>query len=75
MSEAIWGLVEHSYVQKGNLPKDCYRDCWEVYAAERYKKSRVFREYFKENFGWYIKGMDDVAKKLDAQDQISRSRQ
>ena len=53
MCEAIWGLIEHSVVQKCNIPDVGWKGCWLPYARERVAKSRELSRVFDLNAGWY----------------------
>lgn len=62
MSEAIMGLIEHAVVQKRNMPRRSWRDCWKPYAQERLAKSVDLRKFFDQNKEWYTKMLrDEVA--------------
>ena len=64
MSEAIWGLVEHAFVQKKNVPSYAWKKCWKLYFIERFNKSIVFRNYFEQNSEWYVEELSEVVKTL-----------
>ena len=49
MSEVILGLIEHSVLQRNNLPDDAWKNCWEPYARERIKKSIEIKKFFAPN--------------------------
>jgi hypothetical protein len=66
--ETIYGLIEHSVLQKRNLPPDAWAGCWKPYAFERLDKSTELRNYFNPNEGWYTKALHEVV------DQWSRSK-
>jgi hypothetical protein len=64
MCEAIWGLIEHSVVQKCNLPDDGWRGCWLPYARERIEKSRELTGFFDLNAGWYTHALRETLREI-----------
>ena len=57
VSEAMLGLVEHAVVQKENMPRKSWENCWRPYAMERIQKSEMIKEFFEKNRGWYTEAM------------------
>lgn len=60
MSEMIAGLLEHATLQRGNLPDDSWRACWEAYTEERLKQSVELRRFLRENYAWYAKSFRET---------------
>jgi hypothetical protein len=64
MCEAIYGLIEHSTVQKKNLPKRAWEGCWEPYAHERWTNSQELRKFFEDNEKWYAQPLKVLISKF-----------
>jgi hypothetical protein len=60
ITEAIYGVIEHSFVRKRNLPRAAWKGCWEPYAYERWCKSAEVRDFFDPNHKWYTKALREV---------------
>ena len=55
MCEAVLGLIEHSVVQKCNLPDDGWKGCWAPYAQVRMQDSYELTNFFSLNQRWYTR--------------------
>jgi hypothetical protein len=69
MCELIFGLVEHAVLQKKNLPRDTWKNCWRPYALERLEQSNALEHFFDPNAHWYTremrKEMRSIKRELD----------
>jgi hypothetical protein len=64
MCEAILGLVEHAVLQKKNMPKDAWENCWRPYALERLEQSEALEKFFDPNAHWYSEKMCQEMKSM-----------
>jgi hypothetical protein len=47
--ELMTGLLEHAALQKVNIPRHIWKECWEKYTNERYNDSPAMRSYWERN--------------------------
>jgi hypothetical protein len=66
VSEAIFGLIEHSIVQRPNMPSWCWEHCWRPYALERIRQGPIMQEYFAANREWYTGQMRQQYASIEA---------
>lgn len=71
MCEAIWGLIEHSVVQKCNLPNDGWNGCWLPYARERVERSNELTKFFDLNVNWYTQALRETLQEIGRQPSLS----
>jgi hypothetical protein len=66
MAEAILGVIEHAAIQRKNMPRYAWEQCWKKFAHERINKSEQLKEYYDKNQNWYttdIKRVFETAKR------------
>jgi hypothetical protein len=51
--ELITGLLEHAVVQRPNIPKHSWEDCWLQFLKEMYKQSPALNQFYWENRHFY----------------------
>ncbi|MGH6926319.1 MAG: hypothetical protein ACRED5_21530 [Propylenella sp.] len=74
MSETILGLIEHAVLQQGNLPPDCWENCWLPYANERLRMSAEIKKFFAPNTDWYTDALRDVVNESEGRLEVARTR-
>jgi hypothetical protein len=60
MSESILGVIEHAALQRKNMPKYAWSECWKKFALERINKSEQIKDFYDKNNDWYTKDIKRV---------------
>jgi hypothetical protein len=63
--EMMTGLLEHAVLQRPNIPKGSWCDCWQPYLKEMYKnRNSELALFFRKNRHFYSKDFQNVVAPL-----------
>jgi len=63
MCELMAGLLEHAWLQHGNLPPSSWRQCWMQFIKARIQESPSLQVFLDKNKEWYVKEFRDYITK------------